>query len=83
VVAAPDTDLDPYDVFEHLVAHLPHHMVPRYVEQLPELPRTPTNKVQKQKLRVAPITPAVWDRQALGISIRALREKREQRGMRP
>lgn len=45
---------------------LPYFAVPRYVEVLPELPRTPSNKVQKYVLRRAGLTPATWDRVAAG-----------------
>jgi len=34
------------------------HMVPRYVEFLSELPLTPTEKVEKYRLREAGFTPA-------------------------
>jgi crotonobetaine/carnitine-CoA ligase len=78
IVAVAAAELDPHDVFQHLVAHLPHHMVPRYVEVLEALPRTPTNKVQKQKLRATGVSEGIWDRQALGISIRELRQKVDQ-----
>jgi crotonobetaine/carnitine-CoA ligase len=38
-------------------------MVPRYVEFLSELPLTPTEKVEKYRLREAGVTPATWDRE--------------------
>ena len=34
------------------VANLPSYMVPRYIEILPALPRTPVGKVDKEKLRL-------------------------------
>jgi carnitine-CoA ligase len=40
------------------------HMVPRYVEFLRELPLTPTEKVEKYRLREAGVTAATWDREA-------------------
>jgi len=39
------------------------HMVPRYLEFLPELPLTPTEKIEKYRLREAGITAATWDRE--------------------
>jgi carnitine-CoA ligase len=39
-------------------------MVPRYIEFLPRLPKTPTEKVEKFRLRQAGVTPGTWDRQA-------------------
>ncbi|MFN8559158.1 MAG: AMP-binding protein [Dehalococcoidia bacterium] len=39
-------------------------MRPRYVEVRAEFPRTPTQRVQKWKLREEGVTPATWDRRA-------------------
>jgi crotonobetaine/carnitine-CoA ligase len=42
-------------------------MIPRYIELVDALPRTPTDKVAKYRLRAAGdhgITPATWDRGA-------------------
>jgi crotonobetaine/carnitine-CoA ligase len=36
--------------------------VPRYIEFVDELPMTPTNKVQKYKLREKGLSGKVWDR---------------------
>ena len=41
---------------------LPHFAVPRYVEVVAELPKTPSNKVQKYLLRQAGVSGTVWDR---------------------
>lgn len=67
-----DGELDPLSLLEHLVADLPHHMVPRYIEFLPEMPRTPTNKIRKQLLRDLGVTDATWDRKAANVSIREI-----------
>ena len=47
-----------------------HFMVPRYVRVLAELPKTPTQKVQKNLLRADGVTPDTWDREAAGIRVR-------------
>jgi crotonobetaine/carnitine-CoA ligase len=39
-------------------------MVPRYVEFMSELPKTPTQKVEKYRLRDAGVTAATWDSEA-------------------
>jgi crotonobetaine/carnitine-CoA ligase len=39
----------------------PYFFVPRYVELLPELPQTPTGRVQKYKLRERGVTHTTWD----------------------
>ncbi|MFF2847661.1 AMP-binding protein [Streptomyces sp. NPDC058001] len=50
--------------------HVPHFAVPRYIEFRTELPRTPTNKVQKFQLREEGRTPTTWDREAAGVQVR-------------
>ena len=48
-------------------------MVPRYIEVVSELPKTPTLRVQKAKLRELPRTNE-WDRVAAGIDLKSLAE---------
>jgi crotonobetaine/carnitine-CoA ligase len=61
---------------EFLAARVAHFMVPRYVRVLPELPKTPTAKVQKALLRRDGVTPDTWDRIAAGITLRQARLQR-------
>jgi crotonobetaine/carnitine-CoA ligase len=77
VVPAPGPALDEAGLIRHLVQALPHYMVPRYVEVLPALPRTPTGKIQRQVLRGSGAGPGVWDRVAAGVSVRALSREGE------
>ena len=44
--------------------------VSRYIEFVPELPKTPTEKIQKHKLREAGLTPTTWDREQVGYKVR-------------
>lgn len=60
------------ELLAHLAGHLPHFMLPRYIECLSELPRTSTNKVMKSELRASGVGEGVWDRKAAGIQIRNL-----------
>jgi crotonobetaine/carnitine-CoA ligase len=78
VVAA--SELEPLELLEHLVAHLPHYMVPRYIEFVSELPRTPTNKVRKTYLRELGVTEATWDRKTAAVSIREIARAQEGAG---
>jgi crotonobetaine/carnitine-CoA ligase len=43
-------------------ARMPAFMIPRYFDQLKELPRTPTEKVRKKELRERGVGPQTWDR---------------------
>jgi crotonobetaine/carnitine-CoA ligase len=47
--------------------NLPHFAVPRYYEKRKELPKTPTGRVQKYKLREEGTTPDTWDSWAAGL----------------
>jgi carnitine-CoA ligase len=38
-------------------------MVPRYVEFMDSLPKTPTLRIEKYKLKKRGITPETWDRE--------------------
>ncbi len=57
----------PQEMLEHLVRLLPHFMVPRYLQTVEELPRTPTNKVIKSQLRLA--AGDCWDRKEAGVAL--------------
>ncbi|HEX3387817.1 MAG TPA: AMP-binding protein, partial [Streptosporangiaceae bacterium] len=70
--APGEVSLDEAGLIRHLARALPHYMVPRYIEVLPGLPRTPTGKIQRQALRASGAGPGVWDRVAAGVSVRAL-----------
>ena len=51
VVAATTLDLD--RLHGWLVEGLPRHMVPRYLEEIEEMPKTPSQKIQKYRLAEA------------------------------
>lgn len=60
----------PFDIpalTEFLSKRLAHFMVPRYFRFVDELPRTPTQKVEKHVLRKIGLTADTQDREALGI----------------
>lgn len=64
---------DPAELVRFLVPRMAHFMVPRYIRVLPDLPKTPTQKVEKYIIRREGVTPDTWDREAHGIHLR--REK--------
>jgi carnitine-CoA ligase len=64
---------DPGELIAFLRPRMAHFMIPRYVRVVDALPRTPTAKIEKVKLREAGITDDTWDREAAGIVIK--REK--------
>lgn len=69
VILKPPSQLDALGVFKHCLENLPRFAVPRFVEIVDELPRTPTNRVQKAELRRRGVSPATWDRIGAGHDI--------------
>jgi crotonobetaine/carnitine-CoA ligase len=70
VVPRAGAEIDPKQLVEFLVPHMPRYMVPRFVEIMDSLPKTEaTLRVQKVKLREAPFTPATWDRERAGVAV--------------
>jgi crotonobetaine/carnitine-CoA ligase len=70
LVLAPGASLDPVAVLEHCVAKLPYFAVPRFLELVPELPKTPNGKVLKRELRARNGSDAEWDRERAGYTVR-------------
>jgi crotonobetaine/carnitine-CoA ligase len=73
VVVVPVTGhtIDPLALTEYLIPRMPRHMVPRFIEVVDELPRTPSFKIKKADLRAAGVTSGTWDREKAGIRLRA------------
>ena len=69
IVTKPDQSLDMEELIRWLEPRMPYFMVPRYVTVAPELPKTPTGKIQKYPLREAGITPDTWDRETAGVKV--------------
>jgi crotonobetaine/carnitine-CoA ligase len=61
---------DPADYTHWMAERMPYFMVPRYIRFVDELPKTPTERVQKVKLREEGITADTFDREAAGITIK-------------
>jgi crotonobetaine/carnitine-CoA ligase len=61
--------LDPVQLIDFLRDRLAHFMIPRYVRVLPDLPKTPTSKIQKFSLRDEGVTSETWDRDKAGIRV--------------
>jgi crotonobetaine/carnitine-CoA ligase len=62
VVRRPGSHINEPDLIEFLIPVMPRFMLPRYVEFVDTLPKTPTDRVQKVLLRNAGVTPQTWDR---------------------
>jgi crotonobetaine/carnitine-CoA ligase len=61
-VVADGADVSAEELTEFMRNRVPSFAVPRFVEFLDELPRTPTHKIQKAVLRTRGRSPRTWDR---------------------
>lgn len=69
VVPVEGADLTPEAICTFINENAPHYFVPRYLEIVASLPYTPTNKVEKYKLRELGVTADTWDRKAAGFEV--------------
>ena len=70
VVPREGRTVDPYDLVEHLVPLLPYFAIPRFIETIDELPKTPSARVKKFELRRAGNGGSAWDREEHGVRVR-------------
>lgn len=63
IVLRRDVDLDVHGLLTFCADRLPSFAVPRYVNVVPELPRTATGKIEKHRLRDQGVTPTTTDAQ--------------------
>ncbi|MEQ8834350.1 MAG: AMP-binding protein [Miltoncostaeaceae bacterium] len=71
VICIPEGDApDPAEFTQWMADRMPYFMVPRYIRYVAELPKTPTERVQKVKLREEGITADTFDRDAAGIVVK-------------
>ena len=73
VAPVPGAEIDPVEIISFLTPRMPHFMVPRYIRFMVDLPKTPTQKIEKHLLRQEGITEDTWDRERAGIRLK--REK--------
>lgn len=66
LVLKPGTTLEPLELARFINENAPYFFVPRYIEIVATLPYTPTNKVQKYKLREKGVGPGAWDANKVG-----------------
>ena len=70
VVLEEGAALDPVELTEYLASRMPAYWVPRFIEYLPELPRTESHKLKKADMREAGITEGTWDREKAGVKLK-------------
>jgi crotonobetaine/carnitine-CoA ligase len=71
VVLAPGATLTYEELMDHCLHRLPKFAAPRYLEFVEALPKNAVGRVQKMRLREAPLSEATWDRDAADYAIDA------------
>ena len=56
----------PVELLDFCVPRMPRHAVPRFVEVVGELDKTPSGKVRKKAMRDLGVTDTTWDRESVG-----------------
>ena len=72
IVVAPVAggQIESKELFDFLEPRMAHFMLPRYIRIVAELPKTPTQKVQKHLLKSDGVTADTWDREDAGIKVK-------------
>jgi crotonobetaine/carnitine-CoA ligase len=70
VTANAGQTVDPRGLLRFLAPRMAHFMLPRYVRVVPEMPKTPTAKIEKHRLKAAGVTADTWDREEHGVTVR-------------
>jgi carnitine-CoA ligase len=71
-VAAPGAEISFPELIGFCADNMAYYMVPRYLEVIDALPKTPSEKIEKYKLKVAAKERLgeLWDREKEGIVVR-------------
>jgi carnitine-CoA ligase len=56
---------NPDEIWKHCTGTLPDFAIPRFLRFMPELPKTPSEKIRKAALREQAVTPDTFDRTAV------------------
>ncbi|VWB38440.1 AMP-dependent synthetase [Burkholderia lata] len=70
VCPVPGGRIDPGELLAFLVPRLAHFMLPRYIRIMDALPHTPTQKIEKYRLRQEGVTTETWDRERHDVRVR-------------
>ncbi len=70
VVVKEGLTLTAEELLDHCQERMAHFAVPRYVRFVEELPKTPSQRIQKYKLRDAGVTNDTWDRVSAGYEVK-------------
>jgi crotonobetaine/carnitine-CoA ligase len=66
----PGATLKPEELMDFCQEKMAYFMIPRYIRVLPQLPKTPTLRIQKNVLRDEGVTADTWDRENAGYQLK-------------
>jgi crotonobetaine/carnitine-CoA ligase len=69
VVLQPGAALAPGELLSFCEGRLAYYAMPRFVEFIDALPKTGTQKIQKNVLKQRGVSPMTWDREAAGVAL--------------
>lgn len=69
VVLKPGLTVSPEELIRFCNERMAYFAVPRYLDYVLELPKTPTNRIEKYRLRQAGVTDSTWDREKAGVTV--------------
>lgn len=70
ITLRPGKGLEPEELMVFCEERMAYFMVPRYVRFVGELPKTPTQRVEKYRLREEGVTRDTWDREKAGYKLK-------------
>ena len=70
LVAKENQTIDPQSLIRYLEPKMAYFMVPRYINIIEAMPKTPTGKIKKFELRETGVTTTTWDRVAAGVKLK-------------
>jgi crotonobetaine/carnitine-CoA ligase len=71
IVLKPGEVLDMVEFSKWCMPRMAYFAIPRFIAIRDGLPKTPSERVEKYKLKAEGVTPDCWDREAAGVSVRA------------
>jgi len=66
IVSKPGMSLSPQEILSFCEKRMAYFMIPRYVEFVESLPKTPTERIEKYKLKATRPNKNTWDREKSG-----------------
>lgn len=69
LVARENHTIDPESLIHYLEPRMAYFMIPRYIDIIEAMPKTPTGKIKKFELREKGVSDQTWDRTVAGVKL--------------